>query len=114
MNKEEILMMSRQENAGKPDELEVAAFGKASRIGMYVGAVLCIILVIVSRWILDRGDIALAGWMIYLAMQGASNLVLYKHLKTQEKLISAIICMVFAIIFAVSFGIAVYKYKVGA
>lgn len=114
MNKEEILMKSRQENVGKPDELEVAAFGKASRVGMFVGGVICIILVLVSRWILGRGDIALAGWMIYMAMQGSSNLVLYKNLKTKEKLISGIICTVFAVLFLVAFVIAIYKYKVGA
>ena len=52
--------------------------------------------------------------MIYMAMQGASNIVLYKHLKSQEKLISAIICTAFAIIFMVAFAIAVYNYTVGA
>ena len=113
MNKEDILAKSRQENKGKPDELEVAAFGKASRIGMYVGGVICIVLVLVSRWLLGRADIALAGWMIYMAMQGSSNLVLYKHLKKQEKLISGIICTVFAVGFMVAFAIAIYKYKAG-
>lgn len=113
MNKEDILAKSRQKNKGKPDELEVAAFGKASRIGMYVGGVICLVLVLVSRWLLDRADIALAGWMIYMAMQGASNIVLYKHLKRQEKLISAIICTGLAVVFAVSFAIAIYLYKVG-
>lgn len=113
MNKEDILERSRQENKGKPDELEVAAFGKATRAGMYVGGVICIILVIVSRWVIDRPELALASWMIYMAMQGASNIVLYKHLKRQEKLISAIICTGLAVVFAVSFAIAIYLYKVG-
>ena len=113
MNKEDILEKSRQENKGKPDELEVAAFGKASRVGMLVGGMICIVLVLVSRWLLDRADIALAGWMIYMAMQGSSNLVLYKYLKKQEKLISGIICTGFAVWFMVAFVIAIYKYKVG-
>ena len=51
MNKDEILEKSRLEGKGKPDELEVAAFGKASRVGMLVGGIICIILVLVSRWI---------------------------------------------------------------
>ena len=113
MNKEDILAKSRLENKGKPDELEIAAFGNASRVGMYVGGVICIILVIVSRWLLGRGEIALAGWMIYMAMQGSSNLVLYKHLKRQEKLVSGIICTVFAVVFMVAFAIAIYQYKTG-
>ncbi len=112
MNREEILAKSRQENKGKPDELEVMAFGKATRTGMYVGGAICIILVIVSRWVIDRPELALASWMIYMAMQGASNIVLYKHLRSQEKLISAIICTVLAVVFAVSFAIAIYLYKV--
>ena len=112
MNREEILAKSRQENKGKPDELEIMAFGKATRTGMYVGGVICIILVIVSRWVIDRQELALASWMIYMAMQGASNIVLYKHLKSKEKLISAIICTLVAVVFAVSFAIAIYLYKV--
>ena len=113
MNREEILAKSRQENEGKPDELEVMAFGKATRTGMYVGGVICIILVIVSRWVIDRPELALASWMIYMAMQGASNIVLYKHLKSREKLVSAIICTGLAVAFAVAFVIALYMYKVG-
>ncbi|MBR5947167.1 MAG: hypothetical protein IKZ82_00780 [Clostridia bacterium] len=113
MNKEDILERSRQENKGKPDEFEVMAFGKASRMGMLVGAVICMILVIVSRWVIDRPELALASWMIYMAMQGASNIVLYKHLKRQEKLISAIVCTGFAILFAVAFVYAIYLYKAG-
>ena len=112
MNKEDILAKSRQENKGKPDELEVAAFGKATRTGIYVGGLICMILVIVSR-VIDRPELALASWMIYMAMQGASNIVLYKHLKRQEKLISAIICTGLAVVFAVSFAIAIYLYKAG-
>lgn len=113
MNKEDILAKSRQEGKGKPDELEIAAFGKASRVGMLVGAIICIILVLISRWVLGRGDIALAGWMIYMAMQGASNFVLYKHLRKKETLASAIICSAFAVAFMAAFVIAIYKYKAG-
>ena len=112
MDKDEILLKSRQENEGKPDELEIAAFGSASRVGMYIGGLICIVLVLVSRWILGRGDIALAGWMIYMAMQGGSNLVLYKHLKRSEKLVSGIVCSAFALTFMIAFAIAVYRYHV--
>jgi len=113
MEKEEILLKSRQENEGKPDELEIAALGMASRIGMFVGGVLCIVLVLVSRWILKRDDIALAGWMVYAAMQACSNLALYKFLKRKEKLVSSIIWTVFAVAFIIGFTIAAYHYMTG-
>ena len=51
--------------------------------------------------------------MIYMAMQGSSNLVLYKHLKKQEKLISGIVCTAFAVIFMLAFAIVICKSKAG-
>ena len=113
MNKEEILMKSRKENEGKPDELEIAAFGKAARVGMLTGGSICIVLILVSRWILNRPEIALAGWTIFCSMQAGSNIVMYKHLKTSEKLVSAIINTVFAVGFAAALVIAIVKYKMG-
>lgn len=103
MNKEDILAKSRLENQGKPDELELVAMGKASRTGMLIGAEICVVLFTVSLWVLDRFDIASAAWMIYLAMLGSHNLVLYKHLKDEAKLASGIICLEFAVFFLVAF-----------
>ena len=103
MNKEDILKMSQQENEGKLDERELAVFGKASRVGMLVGAFLCIALVLVSDTFLNMPELALAGWMVYFAMQGSSNLVLFKHLQTRSKLIYGI----FEIVFAAAFAVAV-------
>lgn len=80
---------------------------------MYIGAAICIALVFVSRWLIGRADIALASWMIYMAMKGTSSLVLYKHLKKREMLVSGIICTCFAVLFTVAFAIAIYKYKTG-
>ena len=102
MNKEEILKMSQQENKGKLDEREQAAFGKASRVGMLVGALLCVVLVLVSEFILKKPELALAGWMVYFAMQGSSNIILYTQLKNRSKLIYGIIETIFAIAFAVA------------
>ncbi|MBQ8338751.1 MAG: hypothetical protein IJY33_06380 [Oscillospiraceae bacterium] len=100
MRKDEILAKSRQENKGKLDECEMAAFGKASRIGILVGGLLCVALVLVSEFVLNAPELALAGWMVYFAMQGSSNVVLYKHLKTRSKLIYGIVEIVFAVAFA--------------
>ncbi len=102
MNKEEILKMSQQENKGKLDERELVAFGKASRVGMLVGALLCIALILVSEFVLKMPELALVGWMVYSAMQGSSNIVLYKHLRTRSKLIYGIVEIVFAVAFAVT------------
>ena len=102
MNKDEILKISQQENKGKLDERELAAFGKASRVGMLVGALLCVTLILVSEFVLNMPELALAGWMVYFAMQGSSNIVLFKFLKTRSKLIYGIVEIVFSIAFAVA------------
>ncbi len=100
MKKEDILKISQQENKGKLDERELIALGKASRIGMLVGAFLCVALILVSRFIFDMPELALVGWMLYFAMQGSSNLALYKNLKDRTKLIYGIVETAFAIAFA--------------
>ena len=82
MKKEDILKMSQKENEGKLDERELEAFGKASRVGMAVGGVICAILVIVSRFVLDIPELALAALMVYFSMQGSSEITLYKYLKS--------------------------------
>lgn len=102
MKKEEILERSRQENKGKLDEYEMAVFGKASRVGMLVGALICVSLVLVAEFVLNMPEIALVGWLVYFAMQGSSNIVLYKHLRTKTKLIYAVIEILFALAFAVT------------
>ena len=102
MNKEEILKLSQQENKGKPDERELNAMGKASRAGMAVGAILCVILVLVSNHILNRPELALAGWMIFFAMKGSSEFVLYSQLKDRTKLMFGIVDILFAIANAVT------------
>lgn len=102
MNKDEILKISQQENKGKLDERELAAFGKASRVGMLVGGLLCVALILVSEFVLNMPELALVGWMVYFAMQGSSNIVLFKYLKTPSKLIYGIIEIAFAVTFAVA------------
>lgn len=102
MNKEDILKMSQRENKGKLDERELAAFGKASRVGMLVGAFLCVILILVSEFVLNKPELSLVGWMVYFAMQGSSNIVLFKYLKTRSKLVYGIIEIGFAVAFVIA------------
>ena len=102
MKKEEILQKVRQENAGKPDEREMAALGNASRIGMLVGALLCVALVLASEFLFQIPEIGLAAWLVYFAMQGSSNLSLYRSLRTRTKLIWGIVELLFALAFLVT------------
>ncbi len=107
MNKEEIVKMSQQENKGKLDERELVVLGKASRVGMLVGVLLCIALILVSEFVLHMPELALVGWMVYFAMQGSSNLILFKHLKIRRKLIYSIVEIVLVIIFAIAIVVKV-------
>lgn len=101
MNKDEILKMSREENEGRHDEREMIAYGTASRAGMLVGGIICAILVFASELIFHVPEIGLVGWLVYFAMQGSGNIVLYKKLDKRRDLIWGIIEIAFAIAFAV-------------
>lgn len=101
MNKEEILKMSREENEGRHDEREMIAFGTASRVGMLVGALVCVLLVLASEFLFHIPEIGLVGWLVYFAMQGSSNIVLYKDLKIRRNLVWGITELAFAVAFAV-------------
>ena len=102
MNKEDVLKLSQQENKGKLDERELAAFGQASRVGMFVGALLCVVLILVSEFVLDKPEFSFVGWLVYFGMRGSSNIVMFKYLKIRSKLIYGIIEIVCAIVFAVA------------
>lgn len=105
MDKEEILNKSRQENKGRLDERELAAFGKASRISMFVGGLLCAALIFVSEFVFNMPELALAAWMMFFAMQGSSNIALYKYLKIRSKLIYSVVEIALAVAFAVVIAI---------
>lgn len=91
MNKDEILKMSRKENEGRHDEREMIVYGTASRMGMLVGAIICAVLVFASELLFHIPEIGLVGWLVYCAMQGSGNIVLYKNLKNRRNLIWGII-----------------------
>lgn len=100
MNKDEILKMSRDENEGRRDEREMAAYGSASRAGMLVGAIICAVLVFASGLLFHIPEIGLVGWLVYSAMQGSGSIVLFKKLKTRRNLIWGIIEIALAVAFA--------------
>ena len=101
MNKEDILRMSQQENKGRPDERELAAFGESSRVSMLIGAVICVGLILLGNCLTDMRELAYAGWIVYLAMQGSNNIVLFKHLKKRSNLIYGIIEILLSVAFII-------------
>ena len=86
MTKEEILERSRRENLGKHDERELSAFGLACRWGMAAGGILCVILVLASKFLFDAPEVGLAAWLVYFTMQASVNLVLFRELGQKGKL----------------------------
>lgn len=100
MNKDEILKMSREENKGRQDEREVMAHGTASKVGMSVGAIVCVLLVWASEFLFNIPEVGLAGWFVYFSMGGSNNIVLYKNLKKRQDLIWGIVEIICAVSFA--------------
>lgn len=86
MNKEDILKMSRAENENQPDEHELMVFGEASRVGLFVGAFICVVLAFVSNLLFHRPEIGYVGWLVYFIMFGSSNVVLFQKLKNRKYL----------------------------
>lgn len=86
MNKDEVLELSREENRGRHDERELAIFGTASRVGVLVGALVCLAMVFVGELLLHIPEIGLVGWLVCFSMQGSSNIVLFSKLKKRRAL----------------------------
>ena len=102
MNKDEILKMSREENEGRHDEREMIAYGTASRVGMLVGGILCVVLVFLSEFLFKVHEIGLVAWLVYFAMQGSHHITLYTKLKTNKHLVYGVVALAFAITFTVT------------
>ena len=101
MNKDVILKMSREENKGRHDEREMMAYGTASRVGMLVGAIICAVLVFAGELLFHIPEIGLVGWLVYSAMQGSGNIVLYRDLKNRRNLIWGIVEIALAVAIAI-------------
>ena len=94
MNREEILAMSRKENEGKSDERELQIFSDASRVGMAVGAFVAFLTIIFSR-IIDVPILGLSAWSVYFLMYGSRHLVYFIKTKEKDRLVPALIGLVF-------------------
>jgi len=100
MNKEDILSKSRLENKGRLDERELIAYGKASRVGMLVGGLVCAVLIFAGEFLLHMPEVGFVGWLVYFAMLGADNITLWRELKDRRKLIYGAAELLFAVLFA--------------
>ena len=98
MDKETILKMSRAENQGKQDEREQSIAEKASSLGKNVGLAICVLLALLSDFFLHNREVGLVAWIVFFAMEGCSDLFLYRHNKKRSKLIWGIIEIVCAVI----------------
>ena len=87
MNKDEILAKSREENKNG-DEREKTSRIKSSAISAAVGALLCMIFMIVEELVFDRHSIHL--WIIYFGIQFTSNLLEYIEIKRRATLFACI------------------------
>ena len=64
MDKEEILKKSREENEDQDGEYEESVLAQAYKISICVGSVLCVLLIIATRY---WSDIAEVVWRIVVA-----------------------------------------------
>ena len=101
MRKEDILELSRKENQGKHDEREMAAYGTASKVGMLVGGIICVVLVLLSEFLFKLHEIGMVAWLVYFSMHGSHYITLYTQLKERNQLVYGIITLTTAVIFAV-------------
>ena len=94
MNKDKILQLSRDENKGKESEWERSVASRASRAGKATGIILCVILVLLDDIFLNTKIIGLCSWIVFFAMEAASDLVLYLSYKKKSRMLLFVIDMI--------------------
>ena len=98
MKKEDILEISRNENANW-DEREKGVLLKAGSIAKAVGVLLCLILNCVELWV--KGQANLCIWIVCAGMNFTASLIQYIHLKRRFDLVSSVLWLLFAVAFTV-------------
>ena len=96
MNKEEILSRNRKEAVGKPDERELKIYADASKIGMTVGGLLCVLIVLFSYYV-KLPVLSLAAWSVYFAMSGSRCLYQFLKIGNRTQLFQTVIGLGFSI-----------------
>ena len=101
MNKEEILMKSRQEYAGQQDERDMRILADASKVGMAAGGVISMVMVMLSK-VFDAPILGTSAWTVYFSMYGSRCLYQYLKFKNNSWLFKAIVGIAAAIVFLVA------------
>ena len=96
MNKEEILVKSRKDNKAM-DEMELIAQVKAGKLAMTIGAILCMIFLMLDT--LRNGGVNQLLFSVYLGMHSVFHFAIFKGIHKKNDLIFGIIFGFFAVCF---------------
>lgn len=102
MDKDSVLNLSRKENEKKPGEWETSILNKAHNIGRISGLIATVFLVLADEFLLHTRIVSIAAWIIFFAIDGSTELVLYLHFRKKRKLIWAIIAFICVIMDTIS------------
>ena len=94
MNKDDILRLSRKEFEGKDSEWEQSVANKASNAARTAGLILCVLLVLLDDLYLNSRVVGMVAWIVFFAMEAASDTILYLNYRKKSKLIWAIVDIV--------------------
>lgn len=98
MDKDTILKLSRQENENKAGEWEISISNKANTLGRRIGLAICVLLALADDFLFHTRAVGMAAWIVYFAIVGSTELVLYHHNRRKSKLIFGILMILCAIL----------------
>lgn len=98
MNKQEILLKSRADNAGA-DEREKAAIADGNKIACIVGGLVCAAIIFYDAFV-GRSQ-SFATWAVYLSITGTTLFVKYLKLGRKHELIFGLLQLVLALVFLI-------------
>ena len=105
MDKDTILKLSRKEHENNAGEWELFIQNKANTIGHRVGLIVCVILALADDFLFHTRVIGMAAWIVFFAIVGSTDLVLYHYYRKKAKLIFAIVMILCAIIDIVALSV---------
>ena len=91
MDKDTVLTLSRKENEKKPGEWEISILNKASGIARCAGLAACMLLVLADEFLFHTRIVGMTAWIVYFAIDGSTDLVLYIHYRRKSKLVWALV-----------------------
>lgn len=98
MDKDTVLKLSRKENEKRTGEWELSIMNKASGIARWAGLTACMILVLADEFLFHTRVVGIGAWIVYFAIDGSTDLVLYVHCHRKSKLIWAVVKLLCAVL----------------